>query len=150
MYFCQGYRDRSMHYKLRFKITQGGRGHWAVYNSSPQSLTMFSHLLGTFIEFWLVGLFIECLNVSITNCNLQEIFCVSSLGKYINLLAIPKNYPFSILKLLGESLDTECYFVQSNHNDIIINPKTNEWLNEFINSIGKFYLQFIVPTLPAF
>ena len=52
-------------------------------------------------------------------------------------------------KLLGGKFGY-CYFIQSNHDDLIINPKNNEWLNEFINSIGKFYLQFIVPPLPAF
>ena len=35
----------------------GGRGHWAVYYTSPQSfvITFFNSIVGTFVEFGLVG-----------------------------------------------------------------------------------------------
>ncbi len=49
-------------------IFQGGRGHWAVNYTSPQSF-LFIRLttLKTFTTFGLVGSLSECLNVSITN-----------------------------------------------------------------------------------
>ena len=57
---------------------QGGRGHWAVYYTSTQSLIItFSNSLalqpwGLWLNFdWLVGL-VKCSKVSTTNCNLEK------------------------------------------------------------------------------
>jgi len=54
--------------------TKGGRGHWAVFYTSPQSLSIVPWLnnFRDFIEFSLVVLLVECLNISITNTNLQK------------------------------------------------------------------------------
>ena len=46
---------------LSIYVLQGGRGQWAVYYNSPQSILIYFLIvglptLGTFIEFWLVGL----------------------------------------------------------------------------------------------
>ena len=63
----------------RYNNIQEGRGHWAVYYTSPQSfiITFFLFIgyttLGTLSESfdWLIHE-VECLNVSITNFNLQR------------------------------------------------------------------------------
>ena len=57
---------------------QGGRGHWVVYYTSPQSLIIsFSYSLaqqrwGLLLNFDWLPLYVQCPNVLTTNCNLQK------------------------------------------------------------------------------
>ena len=75
-------------------VNSGGRGHWVVYYTGLQSfiklfLFIFSTILGTFIEFWFDGSFVDCPNVSTTNCNIHTgYYCVWSFGMYVNFTAI--------------------------------------------------------------
>ena len=73
----------------------GGRGHSTIYYTSLQSFLITSYILilrGLLLNFnWLVH-YIECPNVSTTNCNIQKVvLCLSLLGIYIKLSCLP--YP---------------------------------------------------------
>ena len=76
-------------------FTQVGRGHWAVYYSSPQSFTIMFYLsfalqlwelLLTFD--WLVHL-VECPNVSTTNNTKVVILCDIIVQQFISHCLIP-------------------------------------------------------------
>ena len=80
-----------------------GRGHWAVYYTSPQSFIItFSYSLayqpwGLLCNFEWMVLLVECPKVSTTNCNLQKgSFCVSSLGMYTSIYRL-LSYPIRSL-----------------------------------------------------
>ena len=72
---------------------QGGTGRWAVYYTGPTNYNVFFFVclttLGIILEFDWLAHYVECSNVSTTNCNVKKgKFCVLSLGMFINLLAI--------------------------------------------------------------
>ena len=83
--------------------SQRGRGHWAVYYTSPQSfITTFLYLLtqqfcGLLRNFyWLVNL-VECLNDLTTNFNLQKgYFCKIVIGGCTSIYR-PLSYHFRSL-----------------------------------------------------
>ena len=91
-----------------------GRGHWTFCYTSPQRfiIHLFSRWLNHYGDFNLIlfGWFIECSNVSTTNCNLQKgSFCISSLGDVLctsiyRTLSYPyKSLPFSVFFVHKES-----------------------------------------------
>ena len=67
-----------------------------ILHQSPKtfSYSLASRSWELFLNFNLLLHESECLNASTTNCNLREgLFCVSSLGNYINLLSYPFRSP---------------------------------------------------------
>ena len=122
---------------------QGGRGHLAVYDTSPQTfeinfLIRWLNNFGDFhCELYRLVHLVECLNVSTTNCNIQKgLFCKSSLGLYSYCLKpyFKEKYLFWTFNLLVEMFD-HCSFGTTKLN---FNKSTQTFLaNEGYKTLGN-------------